>query len=206
MNSSGTRECLCLWLMNDNVCSNSMRGTIQSQASLFTMSAFRQFCTIKIWPSKTQTDVTVVINIFVCVRDVISTRAHTLTRTHRAMLLRFFSSVVSLMQLQRWGKKKKRAEWMYFPDQVEQLIPLRGQAPLHLQASSLSDEMCLIHNYIKHQLIPDLTLQRGLLRNRKGQRSLKQSPGLSLSPCGFLGIPLLTVMLYDISWLIIQLA
>lgn len=62
---------------------------------------------------------------------------------------------------------------MYFPDLLEQLIPLFGQTPLHLQASSLSDETHLIHNYIKRQLISDLIIQCGLMRNGKGHRSLK---------------------------------
>lgn len=52
---------------------------------------------------------------------------------------------------------------MYFPDLLEQLIPLLSQTPLHLQANSVSYETRLIHTYIKRQPIPDLTIQRGLM-------------------------------------------
>lgn len=79
--------------------------------------------------------------VFVCISDVIST--HT-----QSFAAAFLSSVVSLMQPQHRGKKIK-VKWMYFPDLLEQLIPLPGQTLLHLQASSLSDETRPIHNYIK---------------------------------------------------------
>lgn len=63
--------------------------------------------------------------------------------------------------------------FFFFPDLLEQLILLLCQTPYHLQAGSLSDKTRLIHNYIKRQLIPDLVIQCGLLRNEKGHRLLK---------------------------------